>query len=76
LGKLGGQGFWSPRGHDRDVTDHDELLAKVEYCHNNPVKRGLVATPADWKWSSSRFHETGDDSLIAMDWRGERPLNW
>jgi len=24
----------------------------VEYIHLNPVKRGLVAKPEEWKWSS------------------------
>ena len=75
-GKFGAHDFWNARGHDRDFDDHDELIAKVEYCHNNPVKRGLVATPADWKWSSYRSLELEDPSPIAMDWRGERPLNW
>ena len=26
---------------------------KVEYIHLNPVRRGLVARPEDWTWSSA-----------------------
>ena len=26
---------------------------KVEYIHLNPVRRGLVAKPEDWTWSSA-----------------------
>jgi len=29
-----------------------EYHGKVEYIHLNPVKRGLVAKPEEWKWSS------------------------
>jgi hypothetical protein len=25
----------------------------IEYIHANPVRRGLVQRPEDWKWSSS-----------------------
>ncbi|HEY7117859.1 MAG TPA: transposase [Tepidisphaeraceae bacterium] len=75
-GKLGAQDFWNTRGYDFDIDRHDTLLEKVEYCHNNPVKRGLVAIRADWKWSSFRFFDLKDESLLAMDWRGEYPLSW
>ena len=36
---------------------------KLRYLHRNPVKRGLVSNPEDWKWSSHRhyaFRETGN----------------
>jgi hypothetical protein len=29
-----------------------EYAETVEYAHLNPVKRGLVKRPEDWKWSS------------------------
>ena len=29
-----------------------EYHEKVEYIHLNPVKRGLVTKPEEWKWSS------------------------
>ena len=31
-------------------------MEKLRYMHRNPVKRGLVATPEDWRWSSYRFY--------------------
>jgi putative transposase len=31
-------------------------VEKLRYMHNNPVKRGLVLAPGDWKWSSYRFY--------------------
>ena len=76
LGKLGEQAFWNPRGHDFNIDRHETLLEKVDYSHNNPVKRGLVAAAADWKWSSYRFFEMRDRSTLAMDWKGEYPIDW
>ena len=29
---------------------------KLNYLHNNPVKRGWVKEPGDWPWSSWRFY--------------------
>ena len=44
--------LWQERFFDhalRTVRDYHE---KIEYIHLNPVKRGLVKRPEDWKWSS------------------------
>lgn len=54
--------FWQARGHDRNVRDAEEFGVKLEYIHQNPVKRGLVTAAEHWKWSSFRhyaFHEVG-----------------
>jgi len=40
---------------------------KLNYLHNNPVKRGLVKEPGDWPWSSWRYYFLQDASLLAMD---------
>ncbi len=48
--------FWQPGGgHDRNVTNSDTLRHMIEYIHNNPVRRGLVARAEDWEWSSARW---------------------
>ena len=44
--------LWQGRFFDhalRTVKDYGET---VEYIHLNPVKRGLVNRPEEWKWSS------------------------
>jgi putative transposase len=48
--------FWQRRYYDRNVRDAREFDAKLDYMHNNPVKRGLVKTPQQWKWSSCRHY--------------------
>jgi hypothetical protein len=35
--------------------------------HNNPVKRGLAASPGDWPCSSWRFYSLNDGSVLEMD---------
>jgi putative transposase len=46
--------FWqSGGGFDRNVTEARTLMHMIEYIHNNPVRKGLVARPEDWKWSSA-----------------------
>ena len=48
--------FWQKRYYDRNVRDYREFVVKLRYLHRNPVKRGLVASPEDWKWSSYRHY--------------------
>jgi REP element-mobilizing transposase RayT len=54
LGHSQTSSFWEKRYHDRNVRDYDEFVAKLDYVHWNPVKRGLVRTEEEWKWSSYR----------------------
>jgi putative transposase len=50
--------FWQPgRGHDRNVEQARTLENMIEYVHMNPVRRGLVQFPRDWKWSSAGWFE-------------------
>lgn len=43
-------------GYDRNLTRRSTILAAIDYLHDNPVRRGLVETAVDWKWSSARFY--------------------
>jgi len=60
--------FWQPGGgYDSNITETGDLSGVVEYIHANPVRRGLVANPTDWIWSSARFWAGMDGVLIPMD---------
>ncbi|HVS37466.1 MAG TPA: hypothetical protein VMS17_18025 [Gemmataceae bacterium] len=60
--------FWQRGGgYDRNITDPTTLRTMIEYIHNNPVRRGLVARPEDWPWSSARFYEGARDVPLRMD---------
>jgi putative transposase len=44
--------LWQSRFFDRALRTVKEYNKAVEYIHLNPVRRGLVARPEDWPWSS------------------------
>ena len=46
---------------------HLLIEEKLNYMHNNPVKRGLVSSPEEWPWSSFRFYYLNDSTLLSMD---------
>jgi hypothetical protein len=50
-----------------NVWSEKKIQEKLNYMHNNPVKRGLVAQPGDWPWSSWRYHYLDDSTVLAMD---------
>ena len=58
------------------ISSPSASCQKLDYCHKNPLTRGLVDDPADWKWSSYRFYEFGDRSVLPMDWDGSWPIEW
>ena len=60
--------FWQAGGgYDRNIRDEEEMLEKARYIHANPVRRGLVDSPADWKWSSARWYEGVRDGELVID---------
>ena len=59
--------FWQRRCYDHNCRTEKSLWEKVNYCHNNPVKRGLVNSPELWKWSSYRWYTGHHDVVLKMD---------
>ena len=60
--------FWLPGGgYDRNLRSPHDVHEKIRYIHANPVRRGLVARPEDWPWSSARAHLHGADEPIPID---------
>ena len=58
---------WQRGCYDMNIWSEKKRLEKLNYMHNNPVKRRLVAQPGDWPWSSWRFYHLEDASILAMD---------
>jgi hypothetical protein len=59
--------LWNRRFHPFNVYTENKCREKLNYLHNNPVKRGRAKEPGDWPWSSCRFYFLRDASLLAMD---------
>ena len=61
--------FWqSGGGYDRNVFKDETFVHTLEYMHENPLRKGLVRKPSDWKWSSARFYEFGEINIIKIDY--------
>lgn len=61
--------IWQRRFYDFNVWRREKRVEKIRYIHRNPVRRGLVERPEDWKWSSFRayaFNEAGP--VVMNDW--------
>lgn len=46
--------IWQDEYHPKAIYTPDFLLQKLEYIHNNPVRKGLVLEPEFWRYSSAR----------------------
>lgn len=68
--------FFQTRGYDFNIETHDKLIEKLNYCHKNPLARGLVMDAANWRWSSYRYYELCDHSVLKMDWDKSWPIRW
>ncbi len=66
--------FWQRRYYDFNVWSDEKRIEKLRYMHRNPVKRGLVAKPEDWPWSSFRHYATGEIGALEIEseWTARR----
>ena len=59
--------FWQAHYYDFNVSTHEKFVEKLRYIHRNPVRRGLVETPDDWRWSSYRHYQTGIHGTVEIE---------
>ena len=61
---------WQEGTHPQAIVSDEMMLQKLDYLHNNPVQRGLVAAPEHWRYSSAHAWEPGVEPLLRCDpWR-------
>jgi REP element-mobilizing transposase RayT len=61
---------WQEGLHPQAVPSDKIMLQKLEYLHNNPLKRGLVASPEHWRYSSAHEWLEGATPTMRVDpWR-------
>jgi REP element-mobilizing transposase RayT len=65
LGRTGK--LWQKGYHDHIIRNGKDFEEKINYIHKNPIRAGLAAKMADYKFSSYRNYYLGDDSLIKID---------
>ncbi|WP_069130020.1 REP-associated tyrosine transposase [Rhodohalobacter halophilus] len=57
--------IWQEGYYPKKIFGDEMMIQKIEYIHNNPVKRGFVDRPEDWRYSSMRNY-LGMESLIPV----------
>ncbi len=58
--------FWQTRYYDFNVYSGKKKVEKLRYMHRNPVTRGLVASPEQWRWSSYRYYGYGEQGPVKI----------
>ena len=46
--------IWQEGFHPQMIQHSEMLHQKIDYIHNNPVRRGYVDEPCHWRYSSAR----------------------
>ncbi len=61
--------FWQEGCHPEWIQNNEMMQQKVDYIHQNPVKRGYVDLPEHWRYSSARNY-LGQLGMIEVckDW--------
>jgi putative transposase len=60
--------FWQAGpGFDENIVEPRRAVVMTQYIHNNPVRKRLVESVEDWRWSSARFWAGRDDFDLEMD---------
>ena len=59
--------LWQEGFHPQAIPSDEIMRQKLEYLHNNPVKRGLVASPEHWRYSSAHEWLSGAIPVLRCD---------
>ena len=55
------------RFFDFSVWTARKRIEKLKYMHRNPVARGLVDSPEEWKWSSYRWYALDEPGPVRLN---------
>ena len=66
--------LWQRRYYDFNVHSEEKRMEKVRYIHRNPVTRGLVTHPDEYRWSSFKHYATGEVGTVEIEseWTARR----
>jgi len=57
---------WIPGWHAEALASEAFLNQKVEYIHQNPVRKGFVDVPEAWRYSSAAYWVSGQEGEIPI----------
>jgi putative transposase len=58
---------WQSRFYDFNVWSGRKRIEKMRYMHENPVRRGLIDEPNEWRWSSFRSYAYGEAGPVRLN---------
>lgn len=58
---------WQEGFHPIALETEDFVVQKLDYLHDNPVRKGYVEEPEHWKYSSARNYILNDHSVIQVE---------
>jgi putative transposase len=62
--------LWQEGSHPQIIETEEMMWQKIEYIHNNPLRRGYVDDPVHWRYSSARDYAGLPGLLeVVVDWR-------
>jgi putative transposase len=64
--RKGERGVWHRRYWEHTCIDEEDMKARVDYTHYNPVKHGYVSRVGDYPWST--FHRFVAAGEYEPDW--------
>jgi len=58
--------FWQEGSHPQLILGDAMMRQKMEYMHNNPMRRGYVDDPEHWRYSSARDY-AGETGIVRIE---------
>ena len=58
---------WQEGVHPQAIANDLTMEQKLDYLHKNPMKRGLVAAPEHWRYSSAHEWLVGASPIFKCD---------
>jgi len=58
---------WERRCYDHNCRTPKVVIEKINYCHMNPVSKGLVDSAEDWVWSSYKSYIGRSNAVTEID---------
>jgi putative transposase len=59
--------FWQSRFYGFNLWGPQKEVEKLKYMHRNPVVRGLVTSPEDWRWSRYRSYAHREAGMVRIN---------
>ncbi len=57
--------FWQEGSHPQMIQNEPMMRQKIEYIHNNPIRRGYVDQAEHWRYSSARNY-AGQEGILEI----------